>query len=183
MAEEVEGVDRIQRARLGKLERLEDAGVPVYPTTVARTHKALPIYANFDTLSGQEVCVAGRLDVFRKLSGNLVFVDLKDDSGRIQLMLHPRDMDETQRLIYESLDPGDFAGATGTVIKSKTGEVTVEVSALEVLSKSLRNPPEKWHGLQDVETRYRQRYLDLMANPEARQVFLTRSLIIASIRY
>src|ERR1051326_82717 len=182
MAEEVEGVDRVHRARLGNLELLEDAGVRVYPTTVARTHKAQEVHANFDTLSGQEVCVAGRLDVCRKLSGNLVFVDLKDDSGRIQLMLHPRDMDETQRLVYESLDPGDFAGARGTVIKSKTGEVTVEVTELQVHSKSLRNPPEKWHGLQDVETRYRQRYLDLMANPQARQGFLTRSRIISPIR-
>jgi lysyl-tRNA synthetase class 2 len=97
-------------------------------------------------------------------------------------MLHPRDMDEQQRLVYDTLDPGDFAGACGTVIKSRTGEVTLEVQHLTLLSKSLRNPPEKWHGLVDVETRYRQRYLDLMANPEARQVFLTRSRIIAAMR-
>ena len=86
--------------------------------------------------------------VFRKLSGNLVFVYVKDDSGRLQLMLHPRDMDAAQRPVYEALDPGDFAGACGTVIKSKTGEVTVEVQTLTFLSKSLSNPPEKWHGLQ-----------------------------------
>jgi lysyl-tRNA synthetase class 2 len=122
------------------------------------------------------------LDVFRKLSGNLVFVDVKDDSGRLQLMLHPRDMDATQRAIYDALDPGDFAGACGAVIKSKTGEVTVEVDELTILTKSLRNPPEKWHGLVDVETRYRQRYLDLMANAETRQVFLTRSRIVSAIR-
>jgi lysyl-tRNA synthetase, class II len=182
MAEEVDGLDRIQKARLSKLERLEEAGVRVYPTTVERTHKAQEIHANFDTLNGQDVSVAGRLDVFRKLSGNLVFVDLKDDSGRVQLMLHPRQMDDGQRLVYESLDPGDFAGARGKVIKSKTGEVTVEVAQLQIHAKSLRNPPEKWHGLQDVETRYRQRYLDLMANPEARQVFLTRSRIISAFR-
>jgi lysyl-tRNA synthetase class 2 len=111
-----------------------------------------------------------------------VFVDLKDESGKVQLMLHPRDMDAAQRLVLDSLDPGDFAGACGAVIKSKTGEVTVEVQELTFLSKSLRNPPEKWHGVVDVETRYRQRYLDLMANPETRQVFLTRSRIIAAIR-
>jgi lysyl-tRNA synthetase, class II len=183
MPEEVDGLDRIQKARLAKLERIEQAGIRAYPTAAKRTHKAQNVHADFDSLSGQQVCVVGRLDVFRKLSGNLVFVDLKDDSGRIQLMLHPRDMDETQRLLYETLDPGDFAGACGTVIKSKTGEVTVEVSQLDVLSKSLRNPPEKWHGLQDVETRYRQRYLDLMANPESRQVFLTRSRVITAIRH
>jgi lysyl-tRNA synthetase class 2 len=182
MAEDLDGLDRIQKARLSKLERLEAAGLRAFPTTFERSHRAQQVHAEFDSLQGQQVCVAGRLDVFRKLSGNLVFVDLKDDSGRIQLMLHPRDMDEAQRLVLDVLDPGDFAGACGTVTKSRTQEVTVEVSALKVLSKSLRNPPEKWHGLQDVETRYRQRYLDLMANPESRQVFMTRSRIITAIR-
>src|SRR5919202_142446 len=91
-------------------------------------------------------------------------------------------MDDAQRLVYETLDPGDFVGACGAVIKSKTGEVSVEKTQLTLLSKSLRNPPEKWHGLVDVETRYRQRYLDLMANADTRQVFLTRSRIVAAIR-
>jgi lysyl-tRNA synthetase class 2 len=182
MAEELDGLDRIQKARLAKLERLEEGGQRAFPTTFERTHRAQQVHAEFDSLQGQQVCVAGRLDVFRKLSGNLVFVDLKDESGRIQLMLHPRDMDEAQRLVLDSLDPGDFAGACGTVIKSRTQEVTVEAASLRMLSKSLRNPPEKWHGLQDVETRYRQRYLDLMANPESRQVFMTRSRIITAIR-
>jgi lysyl-tRNA synthetase class 2 len=183
MAEELDGLDRIQKARLAKLERLEAAGQRAFPTTFERTHRAQQVHAEFDSLQGQQVCVAGRLDVFRKLSGNLVFVDLKDESGRIQLMLHPRDMDEAQRLVLDALDPGDFAGACGTVIKSRTQEVTLEAASLRMLSKSLRNPPEKWHGLQDVETRYRQRYLDLMANPESRQVFMTRSRIITAIRH
>jgi lysyl-tRNA synthetase, class II len=183
MGEEgTDGFDRIIAARLAKLERLDEAGVRAFPTTFSRSHRAQEIHAGFDTLRGQRVCVAGRLDVFRKLSGNLVFVDVKDESGRIQLMLHPRDINDAQRLVYESLDPGDFVGACGTVIKSKTGEVTVEVTELTFLSKSIRNPPEKWHGLVDVETRYRQRYLDLMANVDTRQVFLTRSRLIAAIR-
>src|SRR5260370_39769738 len=96
-------------------------------------------------------------------------------------MLDPRSMDEAQRTVYEALDPGDFLGACGTVLKSKTGEVSVEATELSFLSKSLRNPPEKWHGIVDVETRYRQRYLDLMANPETRQVFVTRSRLISAI--
>jgi lysyl-tRNA synthetase, class II len=177
-----EGVDRIQRARLEKLGRLESSGVVAFPTTFPRTHKAAEVHAQFDALQGKPVCVAGRLDVFRKLSGNLVFVGLKDESGKIQLMLHPRDMDASVRSVYEALDPGDFVGARGSVIKSKTGEVTVEVGELTFLAKSLRNPPEKWHGLVDVETRYRQRYLDLQANPDTRQVFLTRSRLIGAIR-
>ncbi|HEV7662234.1 MAG TPA: lysine--tRNA ligase [Chloroflexota bacterium] len=177
-----DGADRIVQARLDKLARLEDAGLRGFPTTFERTHKAAEVQADFNRLEGQRVCVAGRLDVFRKLSGNLVFVGVKDDSGRIQLMLHPRDLDATQRTIYDALDPGDFVGACGNVIKTRSGEVTVEVSELTFLGKSLRNPPEKWHGLVDVETRYRQRYLDLMANPDTRQVFLTRSRLISAIR-
>src|SRR5918911_973031 len=183
MAEQdLDGVDRITAARLAKLERLEHTGVRGFPTTFSRSHRAQEIHADFDALSGRHVCVAGRLDVFRKLSSNLVFVDVKDESGRIQLMLHPRAMDDAQRLVYDTLDPGDFVGACGTVIKTKTGEVSVEVTELSLLSKSLRNPPEKWHGLVDVETRYRQRYLDLMANVDTRQVFLTRSRVVAAIR-
>ena len=176
------GVDRITAARLAKLGRVEGAGVRAFPTTFPRSHRAQEVHADFDALNGQRVCVAGRLDVFRKLSGNLVFVDVKDGSGRIQLMLHPRAMDDAQRLIYEALDPGDFVGACGTVTRTNRGEVSVEVTQLSLLSKSLRNPPEKWHGLVDVETRYRRRYLDLMANVDTRQVFLTRSRIIAAIR-
>jgi lysyl-tRNA synthetase class 2 len=182
MAEAADGADRIRAARLAKLDRLEAAGIRGFPTTFKRTHRAQEVSANFEALQGQPVCVAGRLDVFRKLSGNLVFVDVKDDSGRLQLMLHPREMDASQRLVYDALDPGDFAGACGTVIRTKTGEVSVEVAELSFLSKSLRNPPEKWHGLADIETRYRQRYLDLMSNSDTRQVFLTRSRIVDSIR-
>jgi len=161
MAEEIDGVDRIARARLDKLERLEDAGLRGFPTTFGRSHRAQEVHAAYAELEGQRVSVAGRLDVFRKPSGNLVFADLKDESGKIQLMLHPRTMAEPMRLVYESLDPGDFVGACGTVVKSKSGEVSVEADELTLLSKSLRNPPEKWHGVVDVETRYRQRYLDL----------------------
>jgi lysyl-tRNA synthetase class 2 len=122
------------------------------------------------------------LGVFRTLSKNLAFVFLQDGSGEIQLLLHPHGLDEASRRVYDTLDPADFAGACGRVMKTRRGEVSIEVESLELLSKALRNPPEKWHGLVDVETRYRQRYLDLMANPETRQVFLTRSRIIAAIR-
>src|ERR1700737_2684823 len=134
-----DGADRIRQARLDKLERLESAGVRGFPTISPRTHRAQEIHADFDTLAGQRVCVSGRLGVFKKLSGNLVFVDLTDESGKIQLMLHPRNLTDEHRLVYETLDPGDFLGACGTVIKSKTGEVSVEVDELTFLSKSLSN--------------------------------------------
>src|SRR6202035_2124832 len=140
------GEDRLQRARLDKLERLEETGVRGYPTSFARTHRAHEIVANFDALDGQRACVAGRVGVFKILSKNLSFVFLQDDSGQIQLLFHPRDFDAQTRLVYDTLDPGDFVGACGTVMKSKRGEVSIEVDQLTFLSKSLRNPPEKWHG-------------------------------------
>lgn len=177
-----DGADRIRQARLDKLARLESAGVRGYPTTFPRTHRGQEIHANFDTLAGQRACVAGRLGVFKILSKNLAFVFLQDDSGQIQLIFHPRDFDEQTRLVYDTLDPGDFVGACGKIIKSQRGEVSIDVQELRFLSKSLKNPPEKWHGVVDVETRYRQRYLDLMANPETRQVFFTRSRLIGAIR-
>ena len=179
---ESDGADRIQRARLEKLERLEAAGFRGFPTTFAPSHKAAQVAADFERLQGQSVSVAGRVGVFKTFGKNLAFVFVQDGSGQLQLILHPRDMDAPTRLVYETLDPGDFVGAAGTVTRSKTGEVSLDVSVLTFLSKSLRNPPEKWHGLQDIETRYRQRYLDLIANPETRQVFLTRSRLITAIR-
>jgi lysyl-tRNA synthetase, class II len=178
----LDGGDRIRQARLDKLERLEDAGIRPYPTATSRTHRATEVHANFDDLAGKQVCVAGRLGVFKILSKNLAFVFLQDDSGQLQLIFHPRDFDAQSRAVYDALDPGDFVSACGKVIKSNTGEVSVEVQRLTFLSKSLRNPPEKFHGLVDVETRYRQRYLDLISNVETRQVFLTRSRLITAIR-
>ena len=170
------------RARLEKLARLEALGVRGFPTQGQRSHLAGAVQAEFETLQGQRVCVAGRLGVFRSVGKNLAFGDLHDESGKIQLLLHPRDMDAPTRAVFDALDPGDFTSACGTVIKSRTGEVSVEVAQLQLLSKALRNPPEKWHGVQDTETRYRQRYLDLMANAATRQVFLTRSRIVSAIR-
>ena len=174
--------DRIRAARLDKLARLEAAGLRAYPTSFERTHLARQVVAQYDALHGQRVCVAGRVGVFKTLSKNLSFVFLTDDSGQVQLLLHPLDLDAPSRHVFEAVDPGDFVGACGTVTRTRRGEVSVEVSGLELLSKALRSPPEKWHGLVDVETRYRKRYLDLMANPEARQVFLTRSRVVGAIR-
>src|SRR5262245_40435391 len=177
-----DGADRLMRARLEKLERFEAAGGRAYPTTFARTHAARSVVAQFDSLEGQHVCVAGRIGVFRSLSKNLAFVFLQDDSGQIQLVLHPRDMSEELRGVYDALDPGDHVGACGTVMRTRTGEVSVEVDSLALLSKALRSPPEKWHGVADPEIRYRQRYLDLASSPDGRQVLLTRSRLLGAVR-
>jgi lysyl-tRNA synthetase class 2 len=177
-----QSADRIVAARLEKLAHVEANGVRPYPSTYPRSHLAAEVHAQYEKLEGSTVSVAGRIGVFRTFGKNLAFVTLLDDSGHVQLMLHPRELSESARLAYDALDPGDFAGARGTVLKTKSGEVSVEATDLTLLTKTLRNPPEKWHGLVDVETRYRQRYLDLMANPETRQVFFTRSRVVTSIR-
>ncbi len=174
--------DRITSARLEKLNALEAAGVRAFPTRFERSHQAAELHAQYDQLEGQRVCVAGRIGVFKTFGKNLAFVFVQDQSGQVQLLLHPREMADQARAAYDAVDPGDIVGACGTLTKSKTGEISVDVEELQLLSKSLRNPPEKWHGLVDVETRYRQRYLDLMANPETRQVFLTRSRVVTAIR-
>ena len=106
-----EGGDRLRQARLEKLARLEDAGIRPYPTTFPRSHRATEVQANFENLEGKQVCVAGRLGVFKSLGKNLAFVFLQDDSGQIQLILHPRALDEQTRAVYAGLDPGDFVGA------------------------------------------------------------------------
>src|ERR1700730_8783659 len=103
-----DGADRIRQARLDKLERLEAAGVRPYPTQVQRTHRAGAVLAGFDDLEGQQVCVVGRLGVFKSLGKNLAFVFLSDESGQIQLIFHPRNFDEQSRTVYDALDPGDF---------------------------------------------------------------------------
>src|SRR5919197_919756 len=131
--------DRIRAARLDKLGRVEAAGLRGYPTRFNRTHLARPLVAQFDALEGQRVCVAGRLGVFKTLSKNLSFVFVHDDSGQIQLLFHPEDLDERSRLVFDALDPADFVGACGTVVKTRRGEVSVEVVSVELLAKALRN--------------------------------------------
>lgn len=173
--------EEIREARLEKLRALEEAGIPGYPTRFNRTHLSREIVEGFDQLEGQRACVAGRLGVARSF-GKLVFIPLQDDAGHIQLMARPQDLADRARLALDAADPGDFVGACGTVTKTKRGEVSVELDDVTFLSKALRHPPDKWHGLTDVETRYRQRYLDLVANPETRDVLLVRSRMIAAMR-
>ncbi|MGB2754611.1 MAG: lysine--tRNA ligase, partial [Phycisphaerae bacterium] len=125
--------------------------------------------------------VAGRLMAVREF-GKLVFSDLVDWTGRIQLAFNRKTLPETVWEKVKQLDLGDWVGVEGRLTKTRTGEVTVAVETLEILAKALLPPPEKWHGLQDVEARYRQRYVDLFANPEVRDLFLARSLILEETR-
>ena len=128
-----------------------------------------------------EVAVAGRL-MGKRLMGGATFADLVDASGRIQLLARKNVLGEGGHEEFNDLDLGDLVGATGPVIRTRAGEVTVDVQAFQLLAKSLRPLPEKWHGLQDVEQRYRQRYLDLIANPLVKEVFEARSRIVSALR-
>ena len=130
---------------------------------------------------GAPARVAGRLMAVREF-GKLVFSDLVDWTGRIQVAFNRKTLPETVWEKVKQLDLGDWVGVEGRLTKTRTGEVTVAVETLEILAKALLPPPEKWHGLQDVEARYRQRYVDLFANPEVRDLFLARSLILEETR-
>ncbi len=175
-------LDDTMAPRLEKLARIEQAKVDPYPRRGKRTHLAAEALEGFPHLEGKTIAVAGRLVSWRGM-GKATFAHVADRSGRLQLYLR-RDVlgDDQYAFFTRNLDVGDFVGAEGKLFRTRTGEITLEVSRLELLAKSLRPLPEKWHGLTDVEKRYRQRYLDLIASEEVRWVFLTRSRIIAAMR-
>ncbi|WP_226846827.1 lysine--tRNA ligase [Dehalogenimonas etheniformans] len=177
-------IDNITRERLDKLARLKDLGVEAYPNTFHRTHtnaEAAALAKQPDGTGNEPVVtVAGRL-IARRGMGKINFFDILDGSGKIQLLCGQGHIEQGWDLL-PSLDIGDFIGATGNLKLSKSGEPTVFVKTLSLLTKSLQPLPEKWHGLQDTETRFRQRYLDLISNPEVRDTFRTRARIISGIR-
>ena len=127
------------------------------------------------------VSIAGRLLTIRNM-GNSSFANLHDESGNIQIYLQKKQVGEDSYLLFNNLDLGDIVGIEGVLFKTKTGELTVNTSSIMLLSKSLRPLPEKFHGIADIEIKYRQRYLDLMINPETKSLFKTRSKIVSEIR-
>jgi len=168
--------------RLAKLERLRAQGVDPYARGFQPTHSTVAAKALLgDAERSDPVAVAGRLMVKRQ-QGGLVFADLQDGRGRIQLMANRSTLGEEEFARFADLDVGDIVGVNGPVFRTKRGEITVEVQSFQLLTKSLLPLPEKWHGLKDVEIRYRQRYVDLIANPEVRDVFRARTRIISAIR-
>ena len=175
--------EEIIALRKEKLERLRAAGIDPYPPRSQRTHTATE--AAEAVRSGTDagtVSVAGRVTAKRGM-GKASFLDLRDGSGRIQVYVKQESVGaESYERILHDVDLGDFIGVQGTLFRTKTGEPTVEAQTVTMLAKALRPPPEKWHGLNDVEIRYRQRYLDLMANPEVRDIFVARSKVISAVR-
>src|SRR5437016_13746522 len=170
------------RERLEKVDRLRAAGIDPYSRGFQPTHTTEAAKALLGEAERTEpISVAGRLMV-KRLQGGLVFADLQDGHGRIQLMANRNVLGEDEFSRFADLDAGDISGASGPIFRTKRGEITLEVHSIQLLTKSLRPLPEKWHGLKDVEIRYRQRYVDLIANPQVRAVFRARTRIIAAIR-
>jgi len=174
-------ISEIQKIRLSKLEEIKKMGVAPFGSKFSLSHSLQQIKDNFEELENQMVRIAGRIMAIRG-HGKAAFFDIQDQSARLQIYIRKDNVDEDTFKLYKLLDIGDIVGIEGTVFKSHKGEISVSVSNLTLLSKSLRPLPEKWHGLKDTDTRYRQRYLDLITNPEVRKTFLIRSKVISTMR-
>jgi len=181
-AEPQQDLSEILRVRRDKLDELQKAGRdPFAVTKFARTAWSADIKSDFENLDGKTVAVAGRVMAKRGM-GKAIFADLADGRGRIQIYVRLDSVGDDAFALFRKVDIGDIVGASGYVFRTKMGEVSVHCQSLELLSKSLRPLPEKFHGLTDTETRYRQRYLDLIMNPEVRRTFEARSAFISFVR-
>lgn len=167
--------------RRDKLSYWKQAGIDPYPYGFERTHRSDEILGSPETAEGKSVRVAGRIVSWRP-HGKSTFFHILDGGGRIQCYAKIDVVGEELYNRLSWLDLGDFLGVSGDVFKTRTGEITVKVKEYQLLSKSMRPLPEKWHGLVDKEIRYRQRYLDLIANPDVRDLFVTRARIVSRIR-
>jgi lysyl-tRNA synthetase class 2 len=170
--------------RKAKLKALEAKGIFPFQnkfTPDAKCHEARSGFESGALAEGHRVSVAGRITAHREM-GKSIFVDVRDQSGRLQVYAQKNALGDDQFHTFTHLDLGDFIGVTGTLFRTKTGEPSLKLESFTILAKSLRPPPAKWHGLEDTEIRYRQRYLDLIGNPEVKDVFLKRSAIVHEIR-
>jgi lysyl-tRNA synthetase class 2 len=176
-------LERITEQRLESLNRIRARGIDPYPHSYHLSHTIREAVTPFEQQgeSSQDISLAGRIMSKRSI-GKMSFLDIRDSSGKIQLSLRYDLLGREKYGFLQDIDIGDIIGAKGKLFRTKTGEVTLEVSDFTMLSKSLRPLPEKWHGLADVEKRYRQRYLDLIANEENKNIFILRSKIITAIR-
>ncbi len=171
-----------EELRRAKLRALQEQGAdPFGIHRYERSHTAAQVVENCEALEGKTVSVCGRL-MTRRGHGKSTFADIQDVSGRLQVYAKLDQLGEERYAAFGDLDIGDIIGVSGEVFKTRSGEVTVGVSEYRLLSKALRPLPEKWHGLQDVEARYRNRYLDLIMNPEAREIFAKRAKMVQAAR-
>ncbi len=172
----------IIKERQRKLKNLRQAGINPYPSEVKRTILIAEALKNFNKLSAtqKQIFLAGRIMALRD-QGNLIFIDLKDESGKIQAVVKKDNLNNF-KILKQNLDIGDFLSVAGPLFKTQKGEKSIEVKIAEIIVKSLRPLPSQWHGLKDVEERYRKRYLDLILNPEVKEKIAIRSKIIETLR-
>ena len=174
-------LNEILKIRREKLEKLVSEGKnPFVKVKFDRTHTAAAVTGAFDELEGKTVSVAGRI-LSKRVMGKASFARLMDGSGSIQLYLSVNDLGDDYQA-FKDYDIGDIIGVRGRVFKTRTGEISIHAESIELLSKSLLPLPEKYHGLKDQDMRYRQRYVDLIANPEVKSTFTVRSKVLAFIR-
>ena len=177
-----EKLNEQRQIRREKLRKLQEAGRnPFLQETWDVTAHSMDIKDNFDAMEDQEVSCAGRIMAFRRM-GKMAFIDIQDKQGRIQGVVKKDDIGTEEYDWFKTYDIGDIIGVEGIVFKTKAGEISIQVKKLVLLSKSLQVLPNKWHGLKDQDIRYRQRYTDLIMNPEVREMFIKRSVIIHEIK-
>lgn len=183
-----ENENGLRQQRIAKLEQLKELGVNPFVNDFTPNNTAAEILHEYGTLdaktleeSAPPASIAGRIVALRHF-GKAAFAHLKDRSGKVQAYIRKDQIGDENFNIFKLLDIGDTIGINGTVFKTRTGEVTVQTTSLKLLTKALRPLPEKWHGLKDIETRYRQRYVDLIVNQEVRETFIKRTRIIDIIR-
>ena len=182
--EPISAKESIRQRRLEKLAELVDKGINPYPYTFDKNANAADLQEKYkDLQAGEETedkyAVAGRVMAIRNTG---MFIDLMDATGKIQIFSHKENMDPDMVKTLKLVDVGDILGFYGTIRRTPRGELSIKATSYKILSKSLQTLPEKFHGLTDVETRYRQRYVDLIVNENTRDTFRKRSLIISKIR-
>lgn len=175
----MEETNSLIEQRKAKLAALRAKGIDPFKNKFTPGETCAHAHENY--AEGREVSIAGRVTAHRDM-GKSMFIDVRDQTGRLQVYAQKNVLGDEQFDVFRHLDLGDFIGAKGTMFTTKTGEISVKLSSFVILAKALRPPPEKWHGLADTEIRYRQRYLDLVANPEVKEIFLKRSQIVREIR-
>ena len=181
-APQEENLSQLTKVRRDKLQELQESGNdPFQITKYEVNNDSANIKANFDALEGSEVSIAGRL-MSKRGMGKVSFCDLQDKSGRIQLYARKDEMDEAEYNRFKKFDIGDIVGVKGVVFRTQRGEMSVRVETVTLLSKSLLPLPEKFHGLTNTELRYRQRYVDLIVNPEVKRTFVLRSQFVKHVR-
>ncbi|MBR6688852.1 MAG: lysine--tRNA ligase [Clostridia bacterium] len=177
-----EDIDKLVQVRMDKLKELQEKGKnPFEVTKYDRTHTSKDVKENFDELNEKDVVVAGRI-MGKRIMGKASFCHIQDMYGRLQCYISINDLGEEAYTEFKTYDIGDIIGVKGFVFKTRTEEISIHAKEVKLLTKSLRPLPEKYHGLKDVDLRYRQRYVDMIMNPEVKDTFITRSAIIKELR-